>query len=73
MIYPSVMSHMLNGMLMFVAVIFTFLFFSKLNTLDVYHKLVLILLFSIAVGLHGISHLGLEREYGFNPLKLIFI
>jgi hypothetical protein len=62
---------MLNGMLMFVAVIFTFLFFSKLNTLDVYHKLVLILLFSIAVGLHGISHLGLEREYGFNPLKLI--
>jgi hypothetical protein len=61
---------MLNGMLMFVAVLFTFLFFSKLNAFDVYHKLVLILLFSIAVGLHGISHLGLEREYGFNPFKL---
>jgi hypothetical protein len=56
---------MLNGMLMFVAVIFTFIFFSKLNTLDVYHKLVLILLFSIAVGLHGISHLVLEKEYDF--------
>jgi hypothetical protein len=64
---------MLNGMLMFVAVLFTFLFFSKLNALDVYHKLILILLFSIAVGLHGISHLGLEREYGFNPIKLISI
>ena len=29
------------------------------------------LLLSIAIGIHGLSHLGLEMHYGYNPLKII--
>jgi hypothetical protein len=29
----------------------------------------LVLLLSLAVGLYGLSHLGLEYVYKFNPLK----
>jgi hypothetical protein len=35
-----------------------------------YKVIVLVLLFSIATGVHGISHLGMEKVYGYNPLQL---
>lgn len=28
------------------------------------------LILSIAVGVHGLSHLGLEAVYGYNPFEL---
>lgn len=35
------------------------------------HKLInLALLASIAIGIHGLLHLGTESVYGFNPYKL---
>ena len=34
-----------------------------------YEKITLSLLFSGVVGVHGLSHLGLEGVYGYNPLK----
>jgi hypothetical protein len=40
--------------------------------MDSHHTLFLILLFGIAIGVHGLSHLGLENSYGFNPLRLLF-
>jgi hypothetical protein len=30
----------------------------------------MILLFSIASGVHSISHLSLEKGYGYNPLEI---
>ena len=42
--------------------------YPKLRKLGVYEGLVLTLLFSIAIGLHGVSHLGLEKQYGYNPI-----
>jgi len=62
---------MLNGFLLMLAFVFSLLFFSKLQTLDAYHIVVLVLLSSVAVGVHGLSHLGLESAYGFNPMNII--
>ena len=71
MFYPSVLAHMMNGFLLLVAFVTIFLYFSKLRVLDAYHIVVLVLLSSVAVGVHGISHLGLEREYEYNPWNLL--
>lgn len=64
---PSIITHTLHGILAIVAIVLLFVFSNKLQTLDAYRILVLILLFSATIGIHGISHLGLEREYGYSP------
>ena len=65
---PSVYAHILNGLLLFAGVVY--LIVSRAR--DSYQILVLILLFSMAVGIHGISHMGLEYVYGYNPLSVIY-
>jgi hypothetical protein len=45
--------------------------YSKNIAKDPYQTMVLLLLFSIAVGLHGLSHLGLEVAYEYDPLSLL--
>jgi hypothetical protein len=62
---PSVYAHILNGLLLFAGVVYLFISRSR----NSYQILVLILLFSMAVGIHGISHMGLEYLYGYNPLS----
>jgi len=63
------MAHMLNGALLFVCVLFVIAYYPKIYALDTYRQLILLLLFTLALGLHGISHLLLEKEYHYNPLK----
>ena len=67
--YPSIMAHILNGLLIFASFLFVIIYFPKIYTLDTFKKLILLLLFTIALGLHGISHLLLEKGYHYNPLK----
>ena len=71
MIAPSMMAHALNGLLMFAAVVVAYMNFCVLWRVDPYKKVLILLVFSIAIGIHGISHLGLEKGYGFNPLDFI--
>jgi hypothetical protein len=70
---PSFYAHVLNGILLFIALIIMVLNYSRLTRLEAYPGrtayLILLLLLSIAVGVHGISHLGLEYVYGFNPMN----
>jgi hypothetical protein len=68
---PSFYAHGLNGILLFVALIIIVSNYSKFIRLEAYPErtVYLILLLSIAVGIHGISHLGLESVYGFNPIN----
>lgn len=70
MYYPSIMAHMLNGLLIFIAVIYVLFNLPKIQTLDTYNVLIVILLFSIAMGVHGLSHLFLEKEYNYVPFNL---
>lgn len=68
LITPSIIAHFVNALIMLFAVLFLIVYFAKVKSLDTYHILIIILLFAIAIGVHGMSHLGLEREYGYNPL-----
>lgn len=70
MYYPSIMAHMLNGLLLFTAVVYVLFHSQQTQSLDTYSALVVILLFSIAMGVHGLSHLFLEKEYDYVPFNL---
>ena len=66
---PSFMAHALNGLLVFAAVVVAYMNVRVLWHLDPFKKVMILLVFSVAVGIHALSHLGLESAYGFNPLK----
>jgi hypothetical protein len=70
MLYPSIITHMMSGIFVIASIIFGIYSFSKLKNLDTYRIFILILLITIALGVHGISHLLLEKEYKFVPFYL---
>ena len=64
---PSLYAHVLNGL--FLLFSFILLLQYSNNKRENYYKILIIyLLFSIAIGIHGISHFGLEVIYNYNPL-----
>jgi len=67
---PSLYAHIINAVLLLTAVILLFSNYSNIKKIEPYKKIILILLFSIAIGVHGLSHLGLEFVYGYNPIIL---
>lgn len=67
---PSLYAHVINGILLLVAFILLYKNYSSIKSMDKYKLILLVLLFSIATGVHGLSHLGLEKTYGYNPLQL---
>jgi len=68
---PSFYAHIINGLLLLFAIIILCTNYSKISKVEPYKIIILILLFSISIGIHGLSHLGLEKEYNYNPLKKI--
>ena len=65
---PSLYAHVLNGLLL----LFSFILLVQYNNRkseSYYKNLIIYLLFSIAIGIHGLSHFGLEIVYGYNPLQ----
>jgi len=66
---PSFYAHILSGFLILISTIIVLIHFKNLIQLDPYKIIVLLLFFSLVVGIHGISHLGLESVYNYNPLK----
>lgn len=69
--YPSVLAHFLNGFFIFLSIILLFIHFFKIKKMEPYKTIVLVLLFSLAIGVHSLSHLGLEIYYGYNPLQFL--
>jgi hypothetical protein len=63
------MAHSLNGFLILVILVISIVYASKIKLLDVYNLLVLLLLFAILIGLHGISHALLEKQYNYVPFN----
>lgn len=68
---PSVYAHILNGLLLLFSVIVIYKNYEKIIKLDYYKFLILILLISLVVGVHGLSHLGLEYIYGLSFINII--
>lgn len=62
---PSIYAHILNGALMLFAFVMLYKNYSKIRNLEPYKLICLTLLFSLTVGIHGLSHLGLEAKYNF--------
>lgn len=67
---PSIMAHTLNGGLLLVALALVALNFTFIRRLPALQLITLVLILSIAVGVHGLSHVGVESAYGYNPLKI---
>ena len=67
---PSVMTHTLNGGLLLVGLLLIALNFTFIRRLPALQLITLVLLLSIAVGVHGLSHVGVESVYGYNPIKI---
>ena len=65
---PSFYAHIINGLLMLAAFVLLYKNYSTISKLEPYKLIVLTLIVSICVGVHGLSHLGLESIYKFNPL-----
>jgi len=66
---PSFYSLPITGILLFVSLLLIFQHSSKVgSSMSTYQLVNLLLLFSVAIGVHGILHLGLEYVYNFNPL-----
>ncbi len=68
---PSLYAHILHAILILTAVILVIVNYSQVSKLGVYEKITLSLLFSGVIGIHGLSHLGLEGVYGYNPLHML--
>jgi hypothetical protein len=69
---PSIYAHILNGVLMLIAFVMFYKNYSKISNLEPYKLISLTLLFSLTVGIHGLSHLGLESKYNYNPMSYNF-
>ena len=67
--HPSVAAHAIHGFILLVAFAMAALNFQALQRLPIEKGLILVLLFSIVIGIHGISHLGLETNYGIEPFQ----
>jgi len=69
-ISPSFYAHVVNGVLLFAAIVVVIMNYKKLASLESYKFIKLVLFLSIAAGVHGLSHLGLETVYNYNPLSI---
>lgn len=65
---PSLYAHVANGFLIFTSIVIFVRYYTKIMSLEPYKLIILSLLFSIVVGIHGLSHMGLEANYGYNPI-----
>ena len=65
---PSFYAHVMNALLMLMAIM---LVVKHYRAFRPYEVIVIALLVSIGFGVHGLSHLGLETVYQFNPLNSI--
>ena len=66
---PSFYAHVLNGILLAVAMVLLYRHASILTRMGPLSMIGLVLLLSVSVGVHGLSHLGLERVYDYSPLS----
>jgi hypothetical protein len=67
---PSFYGHVVNGIFLFAAFVLVILWGNRLK-LDTHNTIILLLLISIAVGIHTLGHIGLETVYKYNPLEPI--
>ena len=68
---PSILTHGLGGIILLVAVGTMVVYFKQVQKYDIFQVIIILLLLSCTVSIHGISHAVLEKSYNYNPLTLI--
>jgi hypothetical protein len=68
---PSIYASSISGFLILVALILFLRNVKQIQKIDTYKFIMLLLGFSLVIGVHGLSHLGLETIYGYNPMLLL--
>jgi len=66
---PSFYAHIINGLLLLTAFVVLSRNYKTLRDAEPYKLVMLILVLSLAIGLHGLSHMGLEKIYNYNPIE----
>jgi hypothetical protein len=61
----------LTGFLLLIVFILLILNFASFKKLNYYQQIIFLAALTNAVGIHGLLHLGLEKQYKFNPYKWI--
>lgn len=71
LIAPSLNSLFFTGILLLTLFFLIIKHFKQLINMNFYNKTILLSTLVIAIGVHGLIHLGVEQSYGFNPYKLV--
>jgi hypothetical protein len=71
LVAPSVNSLFVTGFLLLAIFITVFNNYKRIMNLNYYQKIILLSTLTIAIGIHGLIHLGVEREYNFNSYNWI--
>lgn len=71
LVAPSLNSLFITGLLLLIILFIFVSHYKQFSNLDFYRKINILSLFVIAIGIHGLIHLGVEMNYGFNPYKWI--
>ena len=69
MLTPSLLSLFATGILLFITIIIVINNYNEFPRL--YEKVIILLLIIIGIGIHGLIHLGVEKEYNYNPIEWI--
>ena len=69
LIAPSLNSLFFTGIILLIIFIIFVRNYSQFTKLNYYQQIALLSLITLAIGIHGLIHLGTEAVYGFNPYK----
>lgn len=71
LIAPSFNSLVITGLAMLLALVVFLKHRTSFLNMDHYKQIKLLFMFTIAIGIHGLLHLGVESIYNFNPYTWI--
>lgn len=66
---PSFSALFITGLILLFIVILLIKHYHSIMRMNYYEKIMLLTSLSIAVGSHGLMHLGVEKQYNFNPYR----
>ena len=68
---PSLNALLVTTLILLTIIILMVKNYSSIMRLNYYQKIMLLSSLTIAVGSHGLMHLGVEKQYNFNPYNWI--
>ena len=66
---PSLISSVITGLILMFVIILMMINYKRVTKSPPIELASFLCVLSIAIGSHGLLHLGLEAVYGYNPLK----